>query len=228
MSYILEALKMSERSRRQSAVATQYSLLPIANEREPGPSRRYPLLVGALLVNAVVIALWLRPSSPASAPAVPAPRPMPATAQSAAVVAPGADTQAAPASPPPLVPVRIAPLPSGLPRAADSSAAHPAPSRPIAETLVLKPAAGNTSASAPAKVEAVSEATTADGMPMSMHNQLPPIAVTGLMHDGEAHNLVIVNDRPLREGDEVSPGLTVEKILEHGVVFNFKGYRFKR
>ncbi len=226
MSYILEALKMSEQSRRQSAVATQYSLLPpIAEEGEPGPSWRYPLLVGALLVNVVAIAFWLRPSPPASAPAA---KPMPATAQSAAVVAPGADTQAAPASPPPLVPVKIAPPPSSLPRAVTPSAASPAPSAPIAAPLVVKSAVGNTPASAPAKVEAVAEPTTADGMPMSIHKQLPPISVTGFVHDGDANNLIIINDRPLREGDEVAPGLTVEKILDHGVVFNFKGYRFKR
>ncbi len=40
--------------------------------------------------------------------------------------------------------------------------------------------------------------------------------------------MVIVNDKLLREGDEVEPGLRVEKILGDGLVFDYKGYRFKR
>ena len=32
----------------------------------------------------------------------------------------------------------------------------------------------------------------------------------------------------LREGDEVAPGLKLEKIEDSGLVFSYKGYRFTR
>jgi general secretion pathway protein B len=40
--------------------------------------------------------------------------------------------------------------------------------------------------------------------------------------------MVIVNDRLVREGDEVAPGVILEQILNDSVVFNYKGKRFKR
>jgi general secretion pathway protein B len=39
--------------------------------------------------------------------------------------------------------------------------------------------------------------------------------------------MVIVNDKLLHEGDELLPGLKLEKILQDSLVFNYKGYRFK-
>jgi hypothetical protein len=43
------------------------------------------------------------------------------------------------------------------------------------------------------------------GMPMSIQKQLPPISVAGYIQDEEHNNVVIVNDRLLREGDEAAP-----------------------
>ena len=229
MSYILEALKLSEQSRRQNAVETQYSLLPaVVEEREPGPSWRYPLLAGALLVNAVALAIWLRTTAPASTPAVLAPQPTPATVQPAAAVAASASTQAVVPSATPTGPVGIASSPAIPLRAAAPSAAAHALSTLAAEPLAVKDATGNTVAAKPAKVDAAEEPIAAEGMPMSIRKQLPPLSVTGVVHNAEASNMVIINDRPLREGEEVAPGLTLEKILDNGVLFNFKGYRFKR
>ncbi len=34
--------------------------------------------------------------------------------------------------------------------------------------------------------------------------------------------------RSLREGDEVAPGLKLEKIQDDSLVFSYKGYRFMR
>jgi general secretion pathway protein B len=57
---------------------------------------------------------------------------------------------------------------------------------------------------------------------------LPPINIAGYIRDAEANRLVMVNDRLLREGDELAPGLKLEKILDDSVIFNFRGHRFKR
>jgi general secretion pathway protein B len=57
---------------------------------------------------------------------------------------------------------------------------------------------------------------------------LPVIVITGYVRDGEQGGMAMINDRLVREGEEVSPGLRLEKILPDGAIFNFKGRRFTR
>ncbi len=57
---------------------------------------------------------------------------------------------------------------------------------------------------------------------------MPPLDIAGFMHDEQGGNIAIINDRLLNEGDEVSPGLRVEKIKDDSVIFNYKGYVFSR
>lgn len=40
--------------------------------------------------------------------------------------------------------------------------------------------------------------------------------------------MVSINDRMLREGGNVPPGLTLDEITPDGMVFSYKGYRFRR
>lgn len=42
------------------------------------------------------------------------------------------------------------------------------------------------------------------------------------------NRLVDINDRLLREGMTVAPGLTLEQITPDGMIFSYKGYRFSR
>ncbi len=61
MSYILDALRKSEQARQQNTAAQQYSLLPGVDEQIV-VRRSWPyVLAVALLVNAAVFYLWLRP-----------------------------------------------------------------------------------------------------------------------------------------------------------------------
>ena len=41
-------------------------------------------------------------------------------------------------------------------------------------------------------------------------------------------NLAIINDKLVREGEEVAPGLRLEKIIDESAVFTYKGQRFRR
>ena len=43
-----------------------------------------------------------------------------------------------------------------------------------------------------------------------------------------ADRIVGINDRLLREGGTVPPGLTLDEITPDGMVFSYKGYRFRR
>jgi general secretion pathway protein B len=40
--------------------------------------------------------------------------------------------------------------------------------------------------------------------------------------------MAMIDDKLLHEGDEVAPGLRLEKILADGAQFSYKGYRFRR
>jgi len=210
---------MSEQAHRQSTAETQLSLLPPAIVEEPQSRRAWPryLFVVGLVIGTAALAIWLDPfrSPPPAAveqaKAVAAPPVKAATVEAPAPV-PVQATQPPPSEP---VPVAAAAGSRGLPTKPTSTAATRSPSSaPAAPHPVAK--------TGPAK-----EPATTDGLPASVQQQLPPLVLSGHLRDGN-NRLVIVNDKVMREGDEVAPGLTIEKIADDGVVFAFKGHRFRR
>lgn len=202
MSYILEALQKSEQARLQGTDTARLSLLPAGGEA-PAPTQlpHYAVLAALVLANAAM--LYWRPGSATTS------EPPPPTAT------PQADAAAHPSGlPPRLSTARArasAPAPRALVAAPLQTTPNPAPAAPVA---ISPPAATPAPAEHPGAADLL--------------KQLPPLAIAGYIHDAGAAPLVIVNDRLLREGDEVVPGLKVEKILGDGLVFNFRGVRFKR
>lgn len=250
MSYILEALADSEKARLQIAAAPRYSLLPAVGEETPR-SRVWPyLLAGALLVNAAVLQLWLRPAAPggeaAANAAELAPREVrlplsraPHVHEPRALPAPAAANPAA---------SRVqdgAPMPLQKPaakivakRKAEGVVAATAATAPVAAsvaTSVRMPAA-TVAAAAPAPAVPLSAApapaapASASGseLPPARRPELPALAVAGFIRGEDSISMVIVNDRLVREGDEVAPGVKLEKIAGDSLLFNYRGYRFKR
>jgi len=224
MSYILEALKMSEQSRRQRVDGLQYSLMPALEESvEPRRLPRHLWVASALLINAAVAVLWW-PTAPPSAPApVQTPKTMPEAAQPvsplpAVVVA----KEAAPLSAMLPVPLPVAPPAITLKTASPRAPAIAPPAPETSRHAEAKPPA-------PAKPPvAAINADSPEGMTANLMKQLPPINIAGYIRDAEGNRLVMVNDKLLRENEELAPGLKLENILDEGLVFNFKGHRFKR
>jgi general secretion pathway protein B len=64
-------------------------------------------------------------------------------------------------------------------------------------------------------------------LPSGLQRELPALSVSGFIREEGSSGMVIVNDKLLHEGDELLPGLKLEKILQDSLVFNYKGYRFK-
>ena len=91
-----------------------------------------------------------------------------------------------------------------------------------AEAAVANAANPNSSAETPTQGSGTAE------MPLVLQQELPALSVAGFIRDEGSSSMVIVNDRLVREGDEVAPGVTLEKILNDSLIFNYKGYRFKR
>lgn len=283
MSYILEALADSEQARQQITAAPKYSLLPVAGEEMPR-QRRWPyVLAGAVLLNAAVLQVWLRPALPgglASIKVATVPQvtetlaaPGPEIASLARSEKPAVDIaditlrQAKPpqsqlervserrVAPPPAPPDSVSRTASVNPandrvllrvpklapkviaeRSAEASLATgvaPTPMSSIspkamakrgADAVVATQANPTPSPISPSPTQAVGTSESPPSQPQDM----PALSIAGFIRDEGSGSMVIVNDRLVREGDEVAPGVKLEKILHDSLVFNYKGYRFNR
>lgn len=57
---------------------------------------------------------------------------------------------------------------------------------------------------------------------------LPALSITGYIHNSVSGNLAMINNQLVHEGDEVSPGLRLVKILDDSAIFSYKGFVFSR
>lgn len=232
MSYILDALRKSDQLRQRGAAPTLLLGQSVAAPPKQPALLQYGLLALVLLGVGIAIG-WLRPwhtEQAPSAPAVvaaqppaqqpvplvePAPRPEPApSAQTAAPARqPAAASAPAAAKPEPRASVQRD-VPSAPPkRAAEAprKASAPAP----------EPSRG--AAAPPPPVVAMAE------LPLGLQQELPPMSISVHAYSGKpAERLVGINNRLLREGAEVAPGLTLEQITPEGMILSYRGYRFRR
>ncbi len=114
--------------------------------------------------------------------------------------------------------------------AADTVRRVPAPAdRPPAAAVPVSPPVV---ATAPAAVAA----TAPQDEPVQLRSELPEpilrsipaIAMGGYMYSKNPADRLLLIDKVLRhEGEEVAPGLVLEKLLPKAAVFTFKGYRYR-
>jgi general secretion pathway protein B len=65
-------------------------------------------------------------------------------------------------------------------------------------------------------------------LPDSIQREIPALTVGGYIYSSTpAERSVLINNRLLHEGSEITPGLTLEKMLTREAVLNYKGYRFR-
>jgi general secretion pathway protein B len=111
-------------------------------------------------------------------------------------------------------------------RHAKPSAARAAgnPARAAGETPATTVAASPAASALrlpPARVVAFAE------LPDAIQRGLPKITITGFGGSGEpGSRMAVINDRVVREGEEVSAGLKLERIGPESVILNYQGYRF--
>ena len=66
-------------------------------------------------------------------------------------------------------------------------------------------------------------------VPASVKNDIPKLSLSFLVYSEKpAERRVTINGKVLREGDEISEGLKLEKITHEGAVFNYRGYHFHK
>ena len=241
MSYILDALDKAERERKRGQPPAQHT-----SERsaaEPGP--RSPWLwvaVFAVIFNALLAGLLIYSSTRETKEITAASLPPPVVeTQPIAPVAPPPATTPAPSptpAPAPELQIHRATPPAAAPTVLlmtdqelqaqarqlememeAASAVDPVPAEPDPAPSVATPAPADTPLEMiPLLVE----------MSQQLQQSLPPIRVDVHVHASKVVNrFVMINLRRYREGDEVAPGLTLERITKEGMVLKFRGERFR-
>ena len=57
---------------------------------------------------------------------------------------------------------------------------------------------------------------------------LPALNISGYVHDEQGSSIAMTNNQLVHEGEEISPGLRLVKILDDSAIFSYKGYVFSR
>jgi general secretion pathway protein B len=232
-------LRKSDQQRQRGAAPTLLAAQATALAPKQPAFLAYGLLA-AVLVGAGMVIGWLRPWQQAApgraelvaakplestprqpAPAPPAMAPQPKPERQVQNATRPAQAAPAPALVPtkPQLPARSKLKTDGTPREADaagsSKKAASAPAQPV----------GNAAADAARVPTVISMAE----LPISLQQELPPMTISVHAYSGNPRDrLVGINNRMLREGEYVVPGLKLEQITPDGMIFGYKGYSFRR
>ena len=65
-------------------------------------------------------------------------------------------------------------------------------------------------------------------LPDNIQREVPTVAIGGYIYSKNPEDRLLLVDKTLRhEGEEVAPGLTLEKLLPKAAVMRYKGYRYR-
>jgi general secretion pathway protein B len=236
MSYILEALKKSDQQR-QRGVTPTLPTAPVAVAAPKQPVFLYYSLLTVVLLGAGILIGWLRPWQPE--------QPAPATEPNAAKSPISISHQATPAPrpEPPEMASKTAqewPAPNSTPavqptpRVAAMKPARPAPGRtetPGAPPRTVAAAAASMpeKPSGPTDIAQEPRVMPMAELPLTIRQEIPAMTIPLHAYSSTPRDrLVSINDRMLREGESLTPGLRLEQITPDGLIFSYKGYRFRR
>ena len=219
MSYILEALKKAQAERQLGELPTIHAPQLQAGAASHAGLLRKPLWLAlgatALLALGGSAALLWR-TAPSATTASQAGTATPVALAPAPVLS--APLQAPPAKP--VVPAAPPPMP--VPAVAVVSAAMP-PAPPPASVAPVAPPV-----EPPALAVGDETALNLRDLPEPIQRQIPPLVLGGYMYSKNPADRLLLIDKVLRhEGEEVAPGVVLEKLLPKAAQFTFKGYRYR-
>jgi general secretion pathway protein B len=213
MSYILDALRKSEHERQIAAGQNISMLYPIEIQHNRKPWLILVWLVlAALIVFIVIWWMWSRPIAIEDANKLGKP------AVNVALQLPAISEETLPEPKPEPKPINIPKLGKITPGYAQKkisiSAVTVAEQKPPAQTESEKSANTTATINQPASANPLKE--------------LPALNITGYIHNEQSGSLAMINNQLVHEGEEVSPGLLLVKILDNSAIFSYKGYVFSR
>jgi general secretion pathway protein B len=182
--------------------------LQVSAPPAPAPARvAEPPMTPAAQAAAASVAQTPAPRPGPAAPAVAAPA-VPAQAVIAPAPAPARVNEAAAARPAPAAPAQVAAAPA---RATEPAAARPAPP-----------------AQAAAKPAPEDSLPFLQQLPDAQQRDIPRVTFGGYMYSANPADRLLLVDKTLRhEGEEVAPGLVLEKLLPKAAVMNYRGLRYR-
>lgn len=66
-------------------------------------------------------------------------------------------------------------------------------------------------------------------LPPAIQQELPKLAILAHSYSSKPKaRFVFINDRMVHEEESPAPGLKLEQITPDGMIFSYKGYRFRR
>ncbi|MBI5908414.1 MAG: general secretion pathway protein GspB [Betaproteobacteria bacterium] len=241
MSYILDALRKSDQQRRRGAAPTLLAGQVTAVTPKQPAVLAYGLLA-AVLVGAGVVIGWLRPwqaeqAAPAATQSDASVRQsVPVRTEIAAAPAPALARAplAAPAPAPVQVPAAVpVPAPASVKSLSPASVGAEAPGKPQDDVAAVSRKAAAVAQQPP--VTAAADSAPAQNvislaeLPLALQQELPPMTISVHAYSGNPRDRMVgINNRMLREGDDVAPGLKLEQITPEGMIFGYKGYSFRR
>lgn len=244
MSYILDALKKSEKERQRGAVPDLLTVQDILVQ-EPEKRSMWPyLLLIALLLNAGLFMWWFGPSQPKK-PKVVAQTTVSHPVELPKTINPGGGEDAEKSVPKaetrrgkPVDMQQQNNLLTVKEEPSEKVAGRPIPmtdmnaSREIPQA-VPQGTAVNTIRSEPKPAlhnEAVIEnrVYNLNELPSSIQQSLPAFSISTLIHSSDpASRMVKINGQTMREGQDLIAGLKLEEITADGVIFRYHNYRFR-
>jgi general secretion pathway protein B len=93
----------------------------------------------------------------------------------------------------------------------------------------MAPQAGQHQAPTPAAAAAPEDSLPlVQQLPEQIRSQIPRMSFGGYMYSANPADRLILVDNALRhEGEEVAPGLVLEKLMPKAAVMNFRGIRYR-
>jgi general secretion pathway protein B len=65
-------------------------------------------------------------------------------------------------------------------------------------------------------------------LPENIQREIPALTIGGYIYSGnQSERSILINNRLLHEGEEVEPGLVLEKMLPNEAVLSYKGHRYR-
>lgn len=65
-------------------------------------------------------------------------------------------------------------------------------------------------------------------LPPKIQAEIPELVVGGSIYSANrGESQLLINKKLLREGEEIAPGLTLEKMMPHAAILLYKGYRYR-
>ncbi|MBU0675293.1 MAG: general secretion pathway protein GspB [Proteobacteria bacterium] len=235
MSYILEALKKSDRERKQGLVP-DLNTMPDGPDREKKPYLKLLALVLILLLGGTALVGWIFFRSPPqpvittiTAPATTDTSTFPESIEEKSepgIPAAAMESPTIPAmtieEPPPaemsaeLQPPSVEATASPFTMEDGTPLLDPKPTKPAVKTTHREP-----------RIEPIKTIIAMADLPTQIREGLPEITIFAHYYATEpSSRMVSINGRLRREGQVISNGLTLKEITPDGVVFTFQDHQF--